>query len=505
MPQTQTTVAQAVDNLCSIVGALRDAHRGLSFFSNQEVELLLGEVGKLEKTLDRLGQGLAKHINVEWRVLEDYKLGKLADNMEAYTQKGTSFVRPRRGSPGAPPGGDAKRLKHQMAKQLLTGVRDCLVKTQGALMKPQLQDYWNAVKPMLQKVNSMVGPIIQIIPTESRQQPLRRSRGLSSGRRSLSLEAKLRGRLATVGVVRTANRALATSALQERYGPRLAALVEGGNKFALRLVALIERRRALTNSGLVDPIMLERLERPIAKLSHAIGLAVCEESLDLLGMMRLAGSPNSFSSQGQFRNNLTEGLILNITSLASNALAIPSGQYLVWATDAHSTMLVPTSETKGDGRDLLAGRPQQIDVLTTELLGCWNKVERVIGEASGYDTGRGNYENPAGGNERIGRPALKRKVEAAGGVRATAELTGLSPGDVSKHVNNREFEISGQSARAYMRGIGADPDDLYKYGQVKIFDYGDDDDRDNENDDQNDDRNDDAAPKRERQPANARG
>ena len=292
------------------------------------------------------------------------------------------------------------------------------------------------------------------------------------GRRSVSLESKIKGRLATVGVVNTSNQTLANVELRRRYGPKLASLVEGGNKHAIALMEQINKRRAYRASGVTDPTILEKVEAPIKKLSKMIGIPINEDNSDILTMMRLAVSNNSYRSQKQFKSNLSEGLLLNVTTMASNALSIPAGQYVVWATDANSTMLVPTMEALGRQRDVVTDRASRQEVMTHDLIGCWNKVERVIGEA--YDDKSGtNYENPASGKERTGRPALKRKVEAAGGVRSAAEKTGLSPGDVSKHVNNREFEISGDSARSYMRGIGADPDDLYKYGEIKVWDYGD--------------------------------
>lgn len=290
------------------------------------------------------------------------------------------------------------------------------------------------------------------------------------GRRSLSLESKIKGRLATVGVVNTSNRTLASVELRRQYGPKLASLIESGNKHALALMEQINKRRAYRANGVTNPTILESVEAPIKKLSKMIGIPVSEDTSDILTMMKLAASNNSYSSQKQFKSNLSEGLLLNVTTMASNALSIPAGQYVVWATDANSTMLVPTMEAMGRQRDVVTDRPSRQEVMTHDLVGCWNKVERVIGEGDRNEPGS-NYENPAGGSERTGRPALKRKVDAAGGVRATAEKTGLSPGDVSKHVNNREFEISGDSARAYMDGVGAEPDDLYKYGEIKVWDY----------------------------------
>lgn len=294
-------------------------------------------------------------------------------------------------------------------------------------------------------------------------------------KRSLTIASKLDGRLAMLEATGTANKHIGKAELCESLGRRLATLVENGNQKAIELSGLIARRRVLKGRNHVSPALLESVERPIAELSSALGLAPSgaggAPSLDLLDMMNRAVSPASFASQRQFRQNLTEGLLLNVSRMASQSLLIPAGEYVVTAMTPNHTMLIPTQEVAVEDAGVMGEGEDSYEVLTADLVGCWNKLERVIGERRDAEQGGGDYKNPAAGPERIGRPALKKKVEAAGGVRAAAQKTGLSPGDVSKHVNNREFEISGDSARDYMDALGADANDLYKYGSISVWDY----------------------------------
>jgi hypothetical protein len=201
---------------------------------------------------------------------------------------------------------------------------------------------------------------------------------VTTSRRSLTLNDKLHGRLAMLDVAGTANRALGLTEMRQRYGAKLAALVERGNKQAITLVSLLRQRQHQSGSQ----ALLEDIEKPIAKLSQALGLGNNDAAVDMLELMQLAESPRSFNSLDHFKRNLTEGLLLNVTALASRALSIPSGEYVVWMVDPGHTMLVPTNEHKAGQGEVLSERPDQYDIMTPDLLSCWNKVERVLSEGS---------------------------------------------------------------------------------------------------------------------------
>ena len=54
-------------------------------------------------------------------------------------------------------------------------------------------------------------------------------------------------------------------------------------------------------------------------------------------------SESVFDSKKELEEHISEGSLLNITTMASDNLAIPSGEYVVWATNSGTTVLVPTN------------------------------------------------------------------------------------------------------------------------------------------------------------------
>ena len=90
-------------------------------------------------------------------------------------------------------------------------------------------------------------------------------------------------------------------------------------------------------------------------------------------------SPARFKDQRHFNDYLTEGSLLNITSLASKSLSIPSGEYMVWVTDVGHTMLVPTQQMSHN-TEVFENATQQYEIATPDLLQNWNQIERIIEE-----------------------------------------------------------------------------------------------------------------------------
>ena len=92
----------------------------------------------------------------------------------------------------------------------------------------------------------------------------------------------------------------------------------------------------------------------------------------------LNSSINGFRSQSHLKKYLSEGALLNVGVLASKALSMPCGEYMVWMTDAGHTMLVPT---KGESRrEVYENSSQQYDIFTNTLLQNWNKLSRTLSE-----------------------------------------------------------------------------------------------------------------------------
>lgn len=88
---------------------------------------------------------------------------------------------------------------------------------------------------------------------------------------------------------------------------------------------------------------------------------------------------NRFDNQKELAEYLCEGALLNIGKIASNALSIPSGEYIVWVTDVGHTMLVPTKEVKKSS-EVFESNEDRYEILTPRLLQNWNVIQRVLAE-----------------------------------------------------------------------------------------------------------------------------
>jgi len=94
---------------------------------------------------------------------------------------------------------------------------------------------------------------------------------------------------------------------------------------------------------------------------------------------------NGFHNQAQLSNYLCEGSLLNITKIASKALSVPAGEYMVWVTDVGHTMLIPTIN-KINKEEVFENISQEYDVLTPLLLKNWHSIEKVVLEDQNSDT-----------------------------------------------------------------------------------------------------------------------
>lgn len=93
-------------------------------------------------------------------------------------------------------------------------------------------------------------------------------------------------------------------------------------------------------------------------------------------LLKITNAPGRFDSQRQFEGYLTEGALLNINKIASKALSIPSGEYMVWLTDVGHTMLVPTSGKTYN--EVFEDRQDEYEVVTPQLTKHWNKIQMVV-------------------------------------------------------------------------------------------------------------------------------
>lgn len=135
-----------------------------------------------------------------------------------------------------------------------------------------------------------------------------------------------------------------------------------------------------------------------------------EEDFDVL--VDLSGSLRTFKSPDEFRDHLSEGSLLNINRLASKALSVPCGEYIVWTTDAGTTMLVPTSETRPT-QEVYEGKGESYEIMTPKLLNNWGTMERVLAEDENEPP-----KNDGKGNGKISNKIKMSTVDRSPIVRA---------------------------------------------------------------------------------------
>lgn len=97
-------------------------------------------------------------------------------------------------------------------------------------------------------------------------------------------------------------------------------------------------------------------------------------------LFSLNGMRNSFKSKADLHNYLAEGALLNVGILASKALSVPCGEYMVWCTEAGHTMLVPVNEAQKRSNDVFEHKLEQYDIFTNVLLNNWSKLSRTLSE-----------------------------------------------------------------------------------------------------------------------------
>lgn len=167
-------------------------------------------------------------------------------------------------------------------------------------------------------------------------------------------------------------------------------------------------------------------------------------------LLSLTTSPARFDSSKELMNHLTEGALLNIGRIGSKALSIPSGEYMIWATDAGHTMLVPVSIDKPK-TEVFEAAHETYEVLTPELLQNWNKVEKVLAEDS--DDGWKNQEEsePEQESEQEEKPETKSKSKAP------EFVSRVDPADIDRSPMLRAMEQQGHTVTSLANAVGVDP------------------------------------------------
>jgi len=179
------------------------------------------------------------------------------------------------------------------------------------------------------------------------------------------------------------------------------------------------------------------------KLDRALSTDACVVEFDSLLQGTL--SPGRFCNSDELRNHLSEGALLNIGIIGSKALSIPCGEYMVWATDAGHTMLVPVSNTKRDN-EVFEAANENYDVLTKNLLRNWNKIERVLAEAD-----ESNSEQESDPEQTEQEQPDSSKTQAP-------EFTSrVDPADIDRNPMLRAMEQQGHTVTSLANAVGVDP------------------------------------------------
>lgn len=178
-------------------------------------------------------------------------------------------------------------------------------------------------------------------------------------------------------------------------------------------------------------------KRFLDKLNTRLNIETQQSGIDEL--LRLSHSIGSFNSQDEFQRHLTEGAMLNVGVLASKALSIPCGDYMVWMTDAGHTMLVPVREGTNVNREVFEHTTDQYDIFTNTLMQNWNKLQKTINEDEDFggqeeDEGDAELDSIKGIDaSTVERKQLLRAMQDRGHtVTSLANAIGVDPPAISR-------------------------------------------------------------------------
>jgi len=87
----------------------------------------------------------------------------------------------------------------------------------------------------------------------------------------------------------------------------------------------------------------------------------------------------SFASAIELQSTLVEGALLNITRFGSQALSVPSGQYLIWTSDKDNTQLI-RSEDISRYPEAFDRPADTFEIRTKDLINNYHSVEKVLAE-----------------------------------------------------------------------------------------------------------------------------
>jgi transcriptional regulator with XRE-family HTH domain len=189
-------------------------------------------------------------------------------------------------------------------------------------------------------------------------------------------------------------------------------------------------------------------------------------------LLSAAADTNSFQSPDELANYLSEGALLQLNKIGSQALSIPCGEYMVWTTDRGNTMLVPT-DLKAPESEVFEDREDQYELFTPDLLNNFNCFGKAILESEEAEHpnfqdneaetgGEEEYEGEHGGFQSkihmntVDRTPIARAMEQKGfTVTSLAQACGVDPPAISRILRTPQDTVGDPGGRNPSMGLAA--------------------------------------------------
>lgn len=198
---------------------------------------------------------------------------------------------------------------------------------------------------------------------------------------------------------------------------------------------------------------------------------------DVDALFDIAKRPGKyFSAAPELKQHLCEGSLLNVGTIASGALSIPCGEYMVWVTDVGHTMLVPTNIDRS--QEVFEAVDDQYEVMTPDLLANWKHLGVVTEDDSDSDSDSDSDEDSPRGEQfqssvnpaDIDRKSLLRAMEDRGyTVTSLAAAAGVDPPAISRLLRTPKRTQGDPKGRNPSMGLAAKVSNLLRVGPTSLF------------------------------------
>ena len=114
------------------------------------------------------------------------------------------------------------------------------------------------------------------------------------------------------------------------------------------------------------------------RLSERVQEVTMLEGFDHL--LAAATEDSTFRNSEDLQGYITEGALVNVNTFGSGVFSIPSGEYMVWLTDAGHTMLVPTDQL-AKTPEVFENSEHGFEISTRDMLKTFTGFGRTLTEA----------------------------------------------------------------------------------------------------------------------------